>query len=310
MKKTWKNLERSTSIYIMCSLALFGCTTSKPYLSYETAKRIASPAWMIGRDIPAGSFSMTAFERIHKYNGTINVYIEGDGPTPKTPFALHLASKDKADNVIYIARPCQYETNTQDDKKCDPRFLGKDRYGQEVVTAYSDALDEIAKRYEAKGFNLIGYDGGALIAANLAADRKDVLTLRTVGGILDVPAQIAASNAQGNTPAILDDVLNPSSKGDKLSNIPQYHFIGGQDSVVPPSTLHKYVQSLPTQRCVQYEMIQEAEHKDGWVNIWPELLTRSITCHHNKTPENFNALDLVPATPLPVFTVRETPEKP
>ncbi len=106
---------------IVTVLALSGCiATTLPYMRAETAQRIAAPAWMLKRDISASPFILRSYERIHDRGGVANIYIEGDGaeytspsewsenPTPKNPVALHLASKDNAENVIYIARPCQY----------------------------------------------------------------------------------------------------------------------------------------------------------------------------------------------------------
>lgn len=141
---------------------------------------------MIRREIPAGSYLLTAYERIHDYNSTVNVHIEGNGPTPEYPTALHLATKDKTDNIIYLAQPCQYSGLIKDDEECT--LSGEQAYAPTSLEAMNAALDEIAKRYNVRGFHLIGYDGGATIAANLAASRKDILSLRTVAGIMDTDA--------------------------------------------------------------------------------------------------------------------------
>ncbi len=296
------------AVCLLSSLLVVGaCATSRPLLKTEIAKRIASPAWMVGREIPAGKFLLTAYERIHDHNSAADLYIEGNGTTPRYPLALHLASKDKADNVIYLARPCQYSAMLDEDKPCDPKYTGQAQYSSEVIDAYNAALDEISKRYGIIGFNLIAYDGGAVIASALAAGRNDILSLRTVAGIMDTNAW---SDVHGVPRA--EEEQNPALKAVKLSGIPQYHFIGGQDKEVPPSVLHGYLQSLPPTRCVQYDLIQENEHKDGWVEKWPELLSRPVTCYNSSSPTLFNALDLIPEQPKkPVYPiVREKPAKP
>ncbi|MCB1681799.1 MAG: hypothetical protein KDI65_07690 [Alphaproteobacteria bacterium] len=303
MKKT--PLFRSPTVKLcLATLALLtACATSRPLLKTEIAKRIASPAWMIGREIPAGDYLLTVYERIHEYNSTVDVYIEGNGPTPEYPTALHLATKDKAPNVIYIAQPCQFSGLIKDDQECT--LTGEEAYSPASLEAVNAALNEISRRYKVHGFHLIGYDGGGVIAANLAATRKDILSLRTVAGIMDTDAYNDA-HAMPRT----RNPNNPALKAKDLASIPQMHFIGGQDMEVPPSVLHGYFQSLPPTRCVRYEMIQENQHEDGWVEKWPELLKRPANCN-GALPQDFNALDLVPQEePQPYTIVREKPEKP
>ncbi len=55
-----------------------------------------------------------------------------------------------------------------------------------MVNSIHKTLDQIKTRYNASGFNLIGYSGGGAIAALVAADRNDILSLRTVAGNLDI----------------------------------------------------------------------------------------------------------------------------
>ncbi|MCL4677871.1 MAG: hypothetical protein KJ017_04655 [Alphaproteobacteria bacterium] len=305
MKKHPALLSQTAKLSLAAAIVLLtaACGTSRPLLKTETAKRIAAPAWMIGREIPAGDYQLTAYERIHKYNGTVNLYIEGNTPAPKYPVGLHLASKDRAQNVIYLAQPCQYSGLIKDDETCT--LTGEQAYGPQSLEAMNAALDEIANRYDVNGFHLIGYDGGAAIAANLAAQRKDILSLRTLAGILDTDAYNDANNLpRTNNPE------NPALRAQELADLPQYHFIGGQDTTVPPSVLHAYFQSLPPTRCVKYEMIQENEHVDGWVEKWPELLERPVTCSLG-APETFNALDLISQeAPVPGTISPEKPEKP
>ncbi|MBK9586774.1 MAG: hypothetical protein KA099_06355 [Alphaproteobacteria bacterium] len=303
MKKIPLLRSPSVKLCLMTLALLTACETSRPLVKTELAQRVAAPAWMIRREIPAGSYLLTAYERIHDYNSTVNVYIEGNGPTPEYPTALHLATKDKTDNIIYLAQPCQYSGLIKDDSECT--LTGEQAYAPTSLEAMNAALDEIAKRYNVRGFHLIGYDGGATIATNLAASRKDILSLRTVAGIMDTDAY---NDAHGWPRT--KNAQNPALKAATLSNLPQYHFIGGQDAQVPPSVLHSYFQALPPTRCVRYELIQENEHEDGWVEKWPDLLKRPVNCN-GAVPQDFNALDLVAQEgPAPYETVREIPEKP
>lgn len=305
MKKSPALRAQSAKLAIAASLVLLtvACGTSRPVVKTEIAKRIAAPAWMIGREIPAGSYVLTAYERIRKYDSNVNLYIEGNNPAPDYPVGLHLASKDNAKNVIYLAQPCQYSGLIENDASCT--LTGEQPYGPQSLESFNAALDEIANRYDVRGFHLIGYDGGAAIAANLAARRKDILSVRTVAGILDTDAYNDANGLPrtGNP-------QNPALKAGNLAEMPQYHFIGGQDKNVPPSVLHAYFQSLPPTRCVKYELIQENEHVDGWVEKWPELLQRPVICGFG-APEKFNVLDLTSREePIPGTIMPEKPEKP
>jgi hypothetical protein len=87
---------------------------------------------------------------IHK-NQIINIYIEGDGrswidrdtissnPTPTVPFALNLANLDKDNNVIYLARPCQYAFN----QKCNESVWTSHQFSKPVLMSYMEVLDAI-----------------------------------------------------------------------------------------------------------------------------------------------------------------------
>jgi dienelactone hydrolase len=299
------------SLLLLAGTQLGGC--DKPVLSEEVADRIASPAWMVERTVPAGPFALNAFERMHTRHAPANVYIEGDGkawvsrkqvsldPTPVNPMALHLASKDAAENVVYLARPCQFTKLQDKDKPCDPVYWTSRRFSEEVLDAYNAALDEIKQRYDIESFNLVGFSGGAAIAAILAAQRDDVLTVRTVAGNLDHKAHSAIQDV-----SFLQGSLNPPDFAGRLRTIPQIHFIGGQDQVVPPAILQSYLQAVGPSNCVQYKLIQEADHEVGWVDKWPELLAIKPAC---AGPVQQTVIEL-PPEPEVHYTTPESLEKP
>jgi len=313
--------DHSLKIAVLATLMLGGCiATTFPYMRSETAQRIAAPAWMIKRDVLATPFTLRAYERIHDRGGVVNLYIEGEGaaytspeewesnPTPKNPIALHLASKDRADNVIYLARPCQYVETSSMKGICEEKYWKEARFSSEVIDGFNNALNDIAKRYDISGFNLIGYSGGGGIATLIAANRKDILSIRTVAGILDHETQSAEINAQP-----LSQSLNPSNEAASLTQMPQYHFIGGQDAIVPPSVLHSYLQSMPPTHCVQTMLVQEAGYEKGWVNKWPELLELPVTCyngaHAERARQEIIQTEITPPKEQH-FTTRPKPMKP
>lgn len=296
--------------------ALVACEQTVPYRN-EVAQRIASPAWMVKRPIQTGEFTLTAFERMHTKNAPVNVYIEGDGtadrssvfetrdPTPNNPVALHLAAVDKSDNVAYIARPCQfvdfthYDHPVEKNEECLETFWEGKRFSPEVMTAYSNALDNIARQYGTNGFNLIGYDGGAAIAAILAAKRDDVLSLRTVAGNLDHNAQSVYLNLPP-----LSESLNAVDFAHELKHTPQHHFIGGQDETIKPAVTHSFLQALGETPCVEYTLVQEAEHARGWIDKWPELLRQNVPACSKPIPPK-PAMDI----PEPIYYPRMSGDK-
>lgn len=260
-----------------------------------TANQIARPAFMVERYIPAGNFKIRAWERMHKNNAPATIYIEGDGlnqikipeakaarqsarlfgvnPTPENPVALHLASRDNSTNLAYLARPCQYIKDPES-KGCNPDNWTEGRFAPEIMKAYETALDNIAATYNISGFHLIGYDGGANIAAVLAVRRADVLSLRTVAGNLNPDFTAENHNFVG----LNSDAVLAMDYGSALATIPQHHFIGAVDQIITPGVYHSYRQMVGLSDCIHYSLVPDADHTHGWVEKWPELLKLQPQC--------------------------------
>lgn len=306
---------------ILALLSLGGCiATTLPYMRSETAKRLATPAWMVQRDIAATPFLLNSYERIHDKGGTANIYIEGDGPetvaswavdpTPRNPTALHLATKDNAENIIYLARPCQFSGLIERDKNCPEKYWRDARYSREVIDSYHAALDILKSRHRLRTFNLIGFEGGAAIATILAAERADVISLRTLNGVLD-----HKTHRQINGQRALSDSLNPVDYADSLKNTPQLHMIGAQDNKMEPAVLSSFLQALPPTKCVRAQIVQEAGTKDGWVDKWPQLLKLPVDClnevavYSPGTPVETSG-DTSEPKPVPMKIIKNKAEKP
>ena len=285
MKRIALGLAAATAITTACAPPLMGTLD-------VLADRVARPAFMVERVIPAGPFMLTAWERMHAKNKVANVYIEGDGlawispgrmsldPTPKNPVALHMAAFDRAENLVYLARPCQY-SGMADKSPCPSKYWTDARFAPEVIAAYHEALDNIRRMYDVTGFHLIGYSGGAGVAALVAAERKDVLSLRTVAGNLDTEAFTSYHNVSP-----MAGSLNPVTVAPQLATLPQHHFIGGNDQVIPPAIFHSWSQSSGPSDCVRHTIVTENQHENGWAEKWPSLLNVPLECE-------------VPAPPAP-----------
>lgn len=292
--KQFKTLLGLTAI---CA-GLFGissCAVNDEW-NYEVAHRLAAPAQMIERPIEVGPFVLTSFERMYERGEPATLYIAAEdnneaihsgalyNPTPKNPVGLHLASKDKADNLAYLARPCQYSGLSIKDGDCN-NYWGVNKYNPEVLAALNEAMDGMKKRYSITSFHLVGYDDAATIVSLLAVDRSDVLSIRTVAGEFD------------------EEVLSPIMP--QLCNVPQHHFTGGQDQVTPSAHLQEHLQKLGQCDCVDHTFIQEASHDAGWVDKWPELLKSGTPKCYVAPEPDFQLID----TPEPIYSPRIGIEK-
>jgi dienelactone hydrolase len=254
-----------------------------------TAERIARPAFMVERRLDAGPADFQLWERMHQRFAPANVYIEGDGvtsadgsyfsnTTPDNPVGLHLASRDNAENLLYVGRPCQFR-DPQDKKECAPALWSNRRFSPEVVAAYNQVLDEVKRRYDISEFNLIGYDGGANIAAALATQREDVKSVRTVAGTLN-----PAISYDPKKDPIDADSITAFGLAPQLATVPQHHFIGAGDTVGSAETYHSFRQQMGESKCVHYTFVQDADHTRGWVEKWPELLKATVECEPEHIP--------------------------
>lgn len=269
-------------------IALTACGGPMFLMRDETPSRIATPVYMLKRNIQTDSFELVAYERVRQKGESATVYIEGDGitytkfgkpaidPTPASPLALHLASRDKSPNVIYLARPCQY--TDEPEKLCDQNVFWTDgRYSKPVVNAMDEALDNIKSYYNLKGFDIVGWGGGGTIATLLAARRGDIYTVRTVAGNLDHRETAAHLNTRP-----YDKSMNPVDIAEQIADTPQYHFIGKYDIAVPSRAMHKFLDAAGETSCIRYSVIDSVSHERGWVNRWPELLELPLDCYSDQ----------------------------
>lgn len=212
----------------------------------------------------------------------LNVYIEGDGlawldrhtpsfaPTPTDPLALRLAIADASASAVYLARPCQY-TVGPDFRNCHPRHWTSHRFAPELVEAMDQAMDQLQQAQGARPLMLIGYSGGAAMAALLAARRQDVVGLVTVAGVLDVQAW---TRSQRLTP--LGGSMEPRDVAPRLTGLPQWHFLGEHDRIVPAALLDGFLHAQPpsTTAGASGPFVRRLDgfgHHCCWVQAWPEL---------------------------------------
>lgn len=260
---------RKLLVYLTLIL-LCGC-------SNQASEHIALKQGFQKKSIKTSKFTLASLQRINKTNAPVYVYIEGDGrvashrqyiskdPTPQNSIVMRFAASDLNSNVVYLARPCQYAKQDLQ-TVCEAKHWTNARYSSEIVDAMNQALDNIKANSNATQIHLIGYSGGGTIAVLLAAQRNDIASLRTIAGNLDLQAM-----QQYHKTAPLDESLDPLHVASKVHNIPQIHFIGKDDIVVPEHTTKNF-RELAQLRKEQIVVLKGVGHRDGWVDKWPVLL--------------------------------------
>lgn len=202
------------------------------------------------------------------------VYLEGDGrgvvrgrvtddPTPSRAMGFELASSDPAPIILYLARVGQFQPS-QTGRKYQAYWSNK-RLSEESVRAADQAISEAKADMGAKRVHLIGYSGGGGLAILLAERRTDVVTLATVAGLLDTSWWVREKNFQP-----LEGSLNPADKATLLAGLPQIHFFGSEDSIIPPRMSAHFKTLAPFTDFRRIEV--GTNHWKGWPDMWPGLL--------------------------------------
>jgi alpha/beta superfamily hydrolase len=143
------------------------------------------------------------------------------------------------------------------------------RFSTPVIQSYGDALDTLKARHHAKSLELIGYSGGGYVAMVLAGTRSDVVRVQTLAGNLDPKSWVR--HHQLSPMADLRD----TGEFDRLKDLPQEHFVGSDDKVVPGSLVQAYVRQNRF-TCARVTSVA-ATHEAGWDGIG-SALSKKPTC--------------------------------
>ncbi|MGE0096069.1 MAG: alpha/beta hydrolase [Alphaproteobacteria bacterium] len=253
------------------------------YGGRELADRVAARGGWERFQTVSGPFTLVGFRSIRTpSNGDLSVYIEGDGfawvtstqlssdPTPRIPIALELAVQDPSANRLYLARPCQYLSDAEL-SRCSPKYWSSARYSEEVIAAMNAAIDQTVRATGAKRLRLFGYSGGGAAAALIAARRTDVVQLVTVAGNLDHAAWTSIRKVSP-----LSASLNPADMTSALSRIPQIHFVGQDDTSVPPKVAQSYRSRFSDPGRINIIEVPGVDHDCCWEERWPGLLKQYV----------------------------------
>ena len=212
------------------------------------------PDGFVRRDVLAGEYEIATYQKITDKNAPVHVYIEGDGhafnaygvptsdPTPRGTMMRNLAARDASENVVYIARPCQFVMSPM----CDKSDWTDGRFSEKVVDSVAAAIRGVAG---ARPVVLVGYSGGGLLAG-LIINRHPEIKVKKWVTIAGVPNHAAWTQNFGDAP------LKRSLDLEYLPNVPAVHYIGGRDNVVPPGLSRAF---FPANQITE---ISDAGHAD------------------------------------------------
>jgi hypothetical protein len=277
------NISKNICVFLMLSSAISGCATIPLFMDRSRASEdIAARAGLERKYLQAGDFTLLTYQKITRAGGPVRIYLEGDGrawetkrvlsddPTPRQPIALRLAGEDPSANVVYIARPGQFPQNAS--AACDSSYWSSRRFSPEVVDAVNKAVDAVKAGAGAPDVEIIGYSGGGALAVLIASGRNDVTTIRTVAGNLDHKALCEYHHVSP-----LEGSLNPIDYASKVKHIPQRHFVGSVDKIVPPFIVKSFVEKEGDDNYDRITIVEGAAHTKGWQNRWKELLATPLS---------------------------------
>ena len=244
-------------LVIVCMLFLSACATENPLKDLRF------------QPISSGKYTVASWYKITKPNLPLKVYIEGDGhafdqkgqptkdPTPEGLFLRKLAVDDTSPNVVYLARPCQYLMG----KNCSEKDWTTGRFSSEIIDSMEASVGTLMKKSKASEVVLVGYSGGAMIASQIAVRHpKDVKKLITIAGVLDKDKWTAYHGD-----AALVDSINLDINA--LNGIPQTHYVGAKDKIVPPELTFEVLGKENSSVIV----VPSARHDKGFDKIYADV---------------------------------------
>jgi pimeloyl-ACP methyl ester carboxylesterase len=259
---------------VALALTLAGCAAARDQ-HLGDAEAIADAGHLAPQLLRSGSMTILGFERAGPPGGLLTVYIEGDGrawinpwqpstdPTPSDAVGLRLAAGDPSRPLLYLARPCQFVTFAG----CADRLWTSERMSPEIVSVYQQLLDDALNQTGSTKLALIGYSGGGALAALLAERRRDVAWLVTVAADLDL-----AEWTRLRKLAPLSGSLDPADDEAAIAGLPQVHFAGGDDDVVPPAVAQSFLRRLRGVGAARLVIVPHFDHGCCWVASWPQLM--------------------------------------
>ena len=230
---------------------------------------ITIPPEFAYKEIKTDTFNLASWQKITNPKAKYKVYVEGDGyaynkygratqdPTPRGALVRELAFTDKNANVIYLARPCQYIKSPI----CSQRHWTTARFSTEVINAEYQAIKKIVGNNDVI---LIGFSGGGQIVGLISSAKQglNVEKIITIAGNLDHQNWIEYHKL-----APLNESLNLADYYDKFIKIPQIHYVGEKDKIIPPTLVKQFIKNN-----APVIIVPNATHNNGWDSVIDDII--------------------------------------
>ncbi|MBP5535034.1 MAG: alpha/beta fold hydrolase [Alphaproteobacteria bacterium] len=244
-------------LFVLCFLFLAACATENPLKDLRF------------QPISSGDYTVASWYKITKPGLPLKVYIEGDGhafdskgqptkdPTPEGLFLRKLAVDDTYPNVVYLARPCQYLMG----QNCCEKDWTTGRFSSSIIDTMEASVGILKKKSRADEVILIGYSGGGMIASQIAVRHpKEVKKLITIAGVLDKDKWTSYHKDEPLTDSVNLKVAD-------LKGIPQTHYVGAKDKIVPPELTFEILGKDNPNVVV----VSSARHDKGFDKIYADV---------------------------------------
>ncbi len=230
-------------------------------------QKLKIPADFAYKEVQTNTFRLSAWVKIKNPSATVKIYIEGDGhafyasgratnnPTPIGTLLREIAFNDTSENVIYLARPCQYIK----DSYCSTQHWTTARFSKEVINATYQAISQLIEKQE---IILIGYSGGAQVAGLLGVIKPlNLKFIATIAGNIDVDTWVKDKNLSPLTHS-----LSLCLYKKEFLKIPQIHYVGEKDKIIPPYITQNFLQTNKS-----IIPLPNATHNKGFEIIYPDI---------------------------------------
>lgn len=226
------------------------------------------PPQFVYKEIETSYFKLASWQKITNPTAPYKFYIEGDGaafrasgkvssnPTPRSRLLREIAFGDEHENVIYLARPCQYVK----DNRCQAKYWSNARFSSQVVQSEYEAIKQISTE---NPLVLVGFSGGAQIAGLIAVKYHDlqINKLVTIAGNLDVQAWVEYHSLPKLN--LSDDL---SRYREEYAQFNQVHYLGKKDKNIVPSISQRFIENHSSIR-----LVENASHNQGWKQVYEQI---------------------------------------
>jgi hypothetical protein len=189
------------------------------------------------------------------------------------------ASRD----IVILERPCYAVTSQRDSICSDLGWTLDRRMSPKVISAMILAIDQIKEMRGKSQVSLFGVSAGGAIAVLIAAQRTDVSALMTQNAPFDFAlvdshqkkVMAAVRRAVGLKSIYQNDennmcgkpCIDPISVSGKIRDIPQIHFYGSVDEMVPPENASRFAAALKS-KCASFMPIAMSHYDEQSIRLW------------------------------------------